>query len=109
MSEQELESIKKTSLCLYSMMANLAENAGFIMADVKFEFGKDPSTRQIILADSIGPDEFRLWEKSKYAEGKVQESYDKQYLRDWLTEIGFKENVERLTELVLSLNHQNFL
>jgi phosphoribosylaminoimidazole-succinocarboxamide synthase len=98
-SEQELESIKKASLCLYSMMANLAENAGFIMADVKFEFGKDPSTRQIMLGDSIGPDEFRLWEKSKYAEGKMQESYDKQYLRDWLTEIGFKENVERLTGL----------
>jgi phosphoribosylaminoimidazole-succinocarboxamide synthase len=98
-SEQELESIKKASLCLYSMMANLAENAGFIMADVKFEFGKDPSTRQIMLGDSIGPDEFRLWEKSKYAEGKIQESYDKQYLRDWLTEIGFKENVERMTGL----------
>ena len=94
---KELDFIKRSSLNLYSMISNLAENAGFIIADVKFEFGRDPSTKDIILADSIGPDEFRMWQKSKYIEGKIQESYDKQYLRDWLTKIGFKDEVEKFS------------
>ena len=52
------------------------------IADVKFEFGRDPNNGQIILADSVGPDEFGVWLKSLYTPGIVQESYDKQYLRD---------------------------
>src|SRR3712207_8335503 len=48
-----------------------------------------------ILGDSLGPDEYRLWLKSVYQPGKNQESYDKQLLRDWLTEIGFKDLIEK--------------
>jgi phosphoribosylaminoimidazole-succinocarboxamide synthase len=97
MNGEELDFIKRSSLNLYSMISNLADSGGFIIADVKFEFGRDPATRDIFLADSIGPDEFRMWEKSKYIEGKIQESYDKQYLRDWLTKIGFKDEVEKFS------------
>ena len=71
-----------------------ADKADFIIADAKFEFGRDPSTGEIILADSIGPDEFRIWPKSLYAPGKLQDSFDKQYLRDWLIKIGFKKKVD---------------
>ena len=93
---KELQDVKNTSIRLYNQMADLADRSGFIIADVKFEFGRDPSNGQIILADSVGPDEFRVWLKSLYAPGIVQESYDKQYLRDWLTKIGFKDQVEML-------------
>jgi len=64
------------------------------MADVKFEFGKDPITEEIILADSLGPDEFRMWSIESYRVGEVQVSYDKQYLRDWLIKVGFKEKLK---------------
>jgi phosphoribosylaminoimidazole-succinocarboxamide synthase len=74
-------------------MSEIVDKAGFIMADVKFEFGMDEKGN-LVLGDSLGPDEYRLWLKSAYQPGKNQESYDKQLLRDWLTKIGFKDTIE---------------
>lgn len=92
LKKEELSWIEKTSIELYNKMAERCENAGFIMADVKFEFGKDGD--KILLADSLGPDEFRLWPKEKYSIGKTQESYDKQLVRDWLISVGFKKDLD---------------
>jgi phosphoribosylaminoimidazole-succinocarboxamide synthase len=74
-------------------MSIVSDKAGFILADVKFEFGRDPQSDEIILADSLGPDEFRMWTKESYKAGKEQISYDKQFLRDWLTKVGFRDKV----------------
>ena len=79
-------------------MSVRADWAGFIIADVKFEFGRDPKTGEILLGDSLGPDEYRLWLKSDYIPGEAQESYDKQLLRDWLVKIGFKDKVDRFAK-----------
>lgn len=103
LSSEELDQIKAKSLTIYDQMSKLAEKADFIIADVKFEFGREPSTGEIILADSIGPDEFRIWSKSLYEPGKLQESYDKQYLRDWLTKIGFKKKLDEGRQDVMPL------
>jgi phosphoribosylaminoimidazole-succinocarboxamide synthase len=93
LSTKDYEYVKDTSLMLYNKMSLIAEKAGFIIADVKFEFGRDLITNEILLGDSLGPDEYRLWLKSNYTPGKNQESYDKQLLRDWLVKIGFKEMI----------------
>jgi phosphoribosylaminoimidazole-succinocarboxamide synthase len=58
---------------------------------LEFGFDDDGNT---VLADSIGPDEFRLWPKENYAPGKTQESYDKQLIRDWLTKVGYKKTLD---------------
>ena len=79
-------------------MTETVNPIGFILADIKFEFGRD-SDGTILLADSIGPDEFRLWPKDEYAPGKSQFSFDKQIVRDWLIEVGYK------TELDEALTH----
>ncbi|MEM2872964.1 MAG: phosphoribosylaminoimidazolesuccinocarboxamide synthase [Nitrososphaerales archaeon] len=92
LKKEELSWIEKMSIELYNKMAERCEDAGFIMADVKFEFGKDGD--KILLADSLGPDEFRLWPKEKYSVGKTQESYDKQLVRDWLISVGFKKDLD---------------
>jgi phosphoribosylaminoimidazole-succinocarboxamide synthase len=76
-------------------MSDVVGQAGFIIADTKFEFGFDTSGNRIILADSLGPDEFRLWPKSHYKPGNIQESYDKQILRDWLISTGFKDIIDK--------------
>ncbi|MAH21712.1 phosphoribosylaminoimidazolesuccinocarboxamide synthase [Candidatus Bathyarchaeota archaeon] len=89
----ELEEVRRRSLEIYANMAHRAELGGFILADLKLEFGRD-ERKQILLADSIGPDEFRLWPKEKYAVGRNQESYDKQPIRDWLASISYKEQLE---------------
>jgi phosphoribosylaminoimidazole-succinocarboxamide synthase len=98
LSKQEFDYLRETSISLYKKMSLIIERAGFIIADVKFEFGRDPSTGDILLGDSIGPDEYRLWLTSDYQPGKIQESYDKQLLRDWLIKIGFKAKVDKLRE-----------
>lgn len=94
LSQDEWGYLESTSLRVYEKMSRLADRAGFIMADVKLEYGVDEEGR-ILLADSIGPDEFRIWPAESYAPGKAQESYDKQLVRDWLIKIGYKADVDR--------------
>ena len=91
-SEKQYNWLEKTSIDIYSQMAQIADNADFILADLKLEFGILDG--EIILGDSIGPDEYRLWPKDSYAVGKIQESYDKQILRDWLTANGYQKQFE---------------
>jgi len=98
LTNNELKHVKDLSIRLYKQMSNISNDAGFIMADVKFEFGKDPSSDEIILADSLGPDEFRMWNKDSYKVGEEQVSYDKQYLRDWLTKIGFRDKIKNASK-----------
>jgi len=91
-SEEQYSWLEKTSIDIYNQMSVVAETAGFILADLKLEFGILDG--KIILGDSIGPDEYRLWPKESYTVGKIQESYDKQILRDWLTANGYQKQFE---------------
>jgi phosphoribosylaminoimidazole-succinocarboxamide synthase len=80
------EKIKTLSLAVYQKGVELAERKGIIIADTKFEFGIVDS--QVILIDEIlTPDSSRFWPKATYAPGGSQKSYDKQYVRDYLTSI----------------------
>ena len=88
----EFEWLSRKSIEIYNKMSSIADNAGFILADLKLEFGKLDG--KITLGDSIGPDEYRLWPKSSYSPGKIQEAFDKQLLRDWLTEHGYQKQFE---------------
>jgi len=91
-TEQQYNWLEKTSIDIYNRMYKIAENAGFILADLKLEFGI--LNGKITLGDSIGPDEYRLWPKDSYNVGKIQEAYDKQILRDWLTEQGYQKQFD---------------
>ena len=91
-SEEQYHWLEKTSIDIYNQMATIANSVGFILADLKLEFGILDG--EIVLGDSIGPDEYRLWPKDSFAVGKIQESYDKQILRDWLTTNGYQKQFE---------------
>jgi len=91
-TNDEYDWLSEESIKIYEKMARIANNAGFILADLKLEFGKENDA--IILADSIGPDEFRLWPKDEYKIGETQQAYDKQLLRDWLTENGYQKKFD---------------
>jgi len=91
-TNNEFDFLSKTSIQIYKKMVSIADSAGFILADLKLEFGK--LNDKIILGDSIGPDEYRLWPKESYSVGKVQESYDKQLLRDWLIENSYQKKFD---------------
>jgi len=91
-SEQQYNWLEKTSITIYKKMAQVVDIAGFILADLKLEFGILDG--QITLGDSIGPDEYRLWPKDSFEVGKIQEAYDKQLLRDWLTANGYQKQFD---------------
>jgi len=91
-TSDEYDWLSKKSIQIYETMSRIADNSGFILADLKLEFGK--LNNEIILADSIGPDEFRLWPKDAFKIGETQEAYDKQLLRDWLTENGYQKKFD---------------
>ncbi len=84
--------LEENSIMIYTAMSKIADSAGFILADLKLEFGI--ADGRIILGDSIGPDEYRLWPRDMFEPGRVQQSYDKQILRDWLAEHGYKRRFE---------------
>lgn len=92
LTSKEYDWLEDTSIGIYKKMYKVAENAGFILADLKLEFGKLGD--EILLGDSIGPDEYRMWPKHTYQIGKIQESFDKQLLRDWLSEHGYQKQFE---------------
>ena len=91
-TSEEFDLLSEKSIEIYQNMRMVADQAGFILADLKLEFGK--LNNEILLGDSIGPDEFRLWPKDSYEVGKTQETYDKQLLRDWLTEHGYQKEFD---------------
>lgn len=93
LDRDQLNEVRKRTIEIYRKMSERAEGSGFILADLKLEYGFDKQ-ENIVLADSIGPDEFRLWPKSDYSPGKTQESYDKQVIRDWLGKAGFKKALD---------------
>ena len=91
-TETQYNWLEKTSIDIYKKMAKLADDVGFILADLKLEFGLLDG--KITLGDSIGPDEYRLWPKDSFEVGKIQEAYDKQLLRDWLTANGYQKQFD---------------
>jgi len=78
--------LRDITLNIYTKAADYARQKGILIADTKFEFGM--TSRGITLADEVlTPDSSRFWPADKYRPGQAQESYDKQYVRDYLEEI----------------------
>lgn len=79
------EELKANTLKIYTQAATVAKERGIILADTKFEFGRDKDGTLVIGDEVLTPDSSRYWPADEYCEGKVQPSFDKQYVRDWLT------------------------
>ena len=78
--------LRELTLRIYSKAAAFARQRGIIIADTKFEFGR--TAKGVTLADEVlTPDSSRFWPADKYGPGRAQESYDKQYVRDYLEQI----------------------
>ncbi|WP_104140815.1 phosphoribosylaminoimidazolesuccinocarboxamide synthase [Arthrobacter sp. ZGTC131] len=78
--------LSELTLEIYTKAERTARDRGIILADTKVEFGYDVVTGAITLGDEVlTPDSSRFWDAATYEPGKAQPSYDKQYVRDWLT------------------------
>ncbi len=85
------EDLKQRSLALYAYGAELAEKRGLILADTKFEFGLI-GDRVILIDEALTPDSSRYWDAAAYRVGTSPESFDKQFVRDWLEKSGWDKN-----------------
>ncbi|MDR2722720.1 MAG: phosphoribosylaminoimidazolesuccinocarboxamide synthase [Cellulomonadaceae bacterium] len=78
--------LRDVTLAVYSRAEQIACDRGVILADTKFEFGRVPGTVDIIVGDEVlTPDSSRFWPADSWQPGGAQPSFDKQYVRDWLT------------------------
>ncbi len=87
--QEEAQELKRLTLDIYTRALEIARGRGLILADTKFEFGfarTGKNAGRIVLADEVlTPDSSRYWDAASWAPGGPQPSFDKQYVRDWLT------------------------
>ncbi|PHV04216.1 phosphoribosylaminoimidazolesuccinocarboxamide synthase [Janthinobacterium sp. BJB412] len=76
--------VKEAAIKLYTLAAEYAATRGIIIADTKFEFGLDANGTVHLIDEILTPDSSRFWPMSTYQVGKSPESFDKQFVRDWL-------------------------
>jgi phosphoribosylaminoimidazole-succinocarboxamide synthase len=107
--EADATAIRDLSLKVYRTAADHAAERGIIIADTKFEFGVIDG--KIVLADEVlTPDSSRFWAAETYAEGEEQPSFDKQYVRNWLTANWDRTgNPPRLPQEVIDQTSQKYI
>ncbi|MGZ5034703.1 MAG: phosphoribosylaminoimidazolesuccinocarboxamide synthase [Usitatibacter sp.] len=84
------QAVRDTSIRLYKAAADYALERGIIIADTKFEFCVDGAGKLHLIDEALTPDSSRFWPLASYREGTSPESFDKQYVRNWLDSIGFE-------------------
>jgi phosphoribosylaminoimidazole-succinocarboxamide synthase len=84
---ENAERLRALSLEIFAKASELADRAGLILADTKFEFGLDPDTGHTVLGDEVlTPDSSRFWSKAAWERGERKDSFDKQIVRNWLAD-----------------------
>ncbi|MBO7720853.1 MAG: phosphoribosylaminoimidazolesuccinocarboxamide synthase [Kiritimatiellae bacterium] len=83
------KALKDATVGLYAKAAGHAAERGIIIADTKFEFGRDDDGSLILADEVLTPDSSRFWPKASYRVGSNPPSLDKQYVRDWLDSVNF--------------------
>ena len=87
LGEDVADALRDSSLRVYQRGREIAEERGIIIADTKFEFGRDADGSLRLMDEVLTPDSSRFWPAELYEEGRGQKSLDKQPLRDWLEEL----------------------
>ncbi|QGU01308.1 Phosphoribosylaminoimidazole-succinocarboxamide synthase [Corynebacterium kalinowskii] len=85
LGQARAEELRDATLRIYQQAAEMALEKGIILADTKFEFGLDVEGNLVLADEVLTPDSSRYWPADEYVEGRVQPSFDKQYVRNWLT------------------------
>ena len=88
--EARAREVRDAAIKLYKAAADYALSRGIIIADTKFEFGVDDAGKLHLIDEALTPDSSRFWPLDTWREGSSPESFDKQYVRNWLDAIGFE-------------------
>ena len=82
---ESAEALRDLTLAIYARAEGIARDRGIILADTKFEFGARPDGTIVLADEVLTPDSSRFWPADSWQPGRAQLSYDKQFVRDWLT------------------------
>ena len=106
-----MDSLRDTSLELYSRAAEHAAERGIILADTKFEFGSHAGAEVVLGDEVLTPDSSRFWPADEYEPGRPQRSFDKQYVRDYLDSVGWdhKPPAPRLPDEVIASTRARYV
>jgi phosphoribosylaminoimidazole-succinocarboxamide synthase len=88
----DAQTLKNLTIKLYETAAEFAQSRGIILADTKFEFGRNSEGEVLLGDEALTPDSSRFWDQSTWNPGGAQPSYDKQFLRDYLVASGWDRN-----------------
>ena len=91
-SAKDAAELRDLTLKLYDTAADFAKSRGIILADTKFEFGRNSAGAIVLGDEALTPDSSRFWDQSTWAPGGAQPSFDKQFLRDYLVASGWDRN-----------------
>src|SRR4051795_1637502 len=89
---EALEELRRLSIELYTFASEHARERGIILADTKFEFGRDKDGRIVVGDEVLTPDSSRFWPADTYEPGRSQPSFDKQFVRDWASSSGWDKS-----------------
>ena len=83
--QDEAQTLRRLTIAVYERAASIAADRGLLLADTKFEFGIRADGRTVLADEVLTPDSSRYWPADEWEPGRTQPSFDKQYVRDWLT------------------------
>ena len=103
--------IKDVSLALYARATQYARERGIIIADTKFEFGLDENGRLLVMDEMLTPDSSRFWPADSYEAGSSPQSFDKQYVRDYLETLDWNKAAPgpRLPAVVIARTREKYI
>ena len=109
--EQMAKALRDETVGLYTKAADYAAERGIIIADTKFEFGRDADGSLILADEVLTPDSSRFWPQASYRVGANPPSLDKQYVRDWLDSVNFNHQPPgpELPDEVVARTHEIYL
>jgi len=87
--EERMREVERVAILLYKTAADYARGQGIIIADTKFEFGVDDQGNLVLGDEALTPDSSRFWPAASYEPGRGQDSFDKQYVRDYCETLGW--------------------
>ncbi len=109
--QEVAEELRRRSLDIFNRGREFARGRGIIIADTKFEFGRDADGQIILIDEVLTPDSSRFWPADQYEPGKSQPSFDKQFVRDWLSSTDWDKNSEppSLPEEVVAKTREKYV
>jgi phosphoribosylaminoimidazole-succinocarboxamide synthase len=105
----QADELERLTLGIFRRASGIATDRGILLADTKFEFGRDRDGILRLADEVLTPDSSRFWPADQWTPGQAQPSYDKQYVRDWLIESGHRGDAVELPEAVVDATRSRYV